>query len=209
MSPTVQFILCALASYMVGAIPFGLLIARSRGVDIRAVGSGNIGATNVFRAVGKPYGIAVYLLDMGKGLCGACLLPALIARGSASTELAIVSGFMAVIGHNWPVYLGFKGGKGIATTSGVLLGLAPGAVVTGLCVWAAVFFSSRYVSLGSILASASVAVYAWIAYAETDKPLAVALTVLALIGILRHRTNIRRLLNGTENRFQRKHKPPN
>ncbi len=200
-----HYSLTCLISYLVGALPFGLLIARARGVDIRAEGSGNIGATNVFRCVGKSWGLLVYFMDMGKGLFGALLLPLLLSD-DPSTLLRVSSGCCAIIGHNWPVYLGFKGGKGIATTSGFLLGLAPAAAGVGLLVWIVTFLTSRYVSLGSILAALSVAVYAWIAYRADGLLLPSVLTALGLLAVLRHRANIIRLAQGTENRFDFKKK---
>ena len=186
-------------AYLLGSIPFGLLVARSRGVDIRKVGSGNIGATNVLRSVGKPWGILVFLLDFLKGLAPALLA----ARLSPVTDAGLYCGFAAIAGHNWPVWLGFKGGKGVATSAGVLAGAAPLTILPGLLTWIIVLKTTRYVSLASILAAVVVAASAWIFYA--DHPVVAALlTVLALLVIVRHRANIGRLLRGEENRFQRK-----
>ncbi len=200
-SPALQYALACLLSYLVGAIPFGLWVARTRGVDIRAKGSGNIGATNVFRCVGKSWGLLVYGLDMGKGLWGALLLPALLSTGEPATLLCVLSGCSAVIGHNWPVYLKFKGGKGIATSSGLLLGLAPAAVLVAIAVWLVTFLLTRYVSAASILAAVAVAAFAWLYYADAGLLLPLVLSAISALAILRHRQNIQRLLSGTENRF--------
>jgi glycerol-3-phosphate acyltransferase PlsY len=117
---------------------------------------------------------------------------------------ALVGGTAAILGHNFPIYLGFKGGKGVATSAGALLGIAPLAVAVGLAVWAVFFFTLRYVSLASIAAALSVPVVGWWLYRDGGLAVPVALTVLAALIILRHRANIQRLLNGTESRFQRK-----
>ena len=189
------------ASYLLGSVPFGLLVARSRGIDIRKVGSGNIGATNVLRSVGKSWGILVFVLDFLKGL-----LPALLAgpiSHHAVADAGLYCGVAAIAGHNWPVWLGFKGGKGVATSAGVLAGAAPLTILPGVGAWVVVLLASRYVSLASILAALVVAASAWIFYG--DHPvLAGLLTLLAALVVLRHKSNIRRLLRGEENRFQRK-----
>ncbi|HMP76660.1 MAG TPA: glycerol-3-phosphate 1-O-acyltransferase PlsY [Kiritimatiellia bacterium] len=203
-----NYALLAFASYLLGAIPFGLLLGKLKGIDVRTVGSKNIGATNVLRSVGKPWGIATFVLDALKGF-----LPALVFPGAANAlgaefqtlELArLVGGAAAILGHNFPVYLGFKGGKGVATSAGALLGIAPWAVAVGLAVWALFFFTLRYVSLASIVAALSVPVVAWWQYRDAGLATPIALTILAVLIILRHRANIRRLLNGTEHRFERK-----
>lgn len=197
-----------LASYLLGAVPFGLLIARARGMDIRRVGSGNIGATNVLRSVGRPWGILTFVLDALKGFVPALLFPMIgNAAGAGFQSLEVPSlacGIAAILGHNFPVYLKFKGGKGVATSAGALLGLAPAAAGVGVAVWALFFFTLRYVSLASIAAAAVIPVAGWLLYAKGGLTLPVALTVLGLLVILRHRANIQRLLAGTESRFSRK-----
>lgn len=208
MTEMVPWILLIGASYLLGAIPFGLLIARAKGVDIRKVGSGNIGATNVLRSVGKPWGIATFILDALKGFGPAFLFPSLGTRWGAdfhNMEIAsLAAGAAAILGHSFPVYLGFRGGKGVATSAGALLGIAPLAGVVGLGVWAALFFAFRYVSLASIGAAVAVPIAAWLFYREQALAIPVALTFLAALVIMRHRDNIRRLLAGTEHRFERK-----
>ena len=207
MSTTLTFILFAVVSYLLGAIPFGLIVARVKGVDIRKTGSGNIGATNVFRSLGKGPGILTFALDMLKGFIPAWLLPHAATMMFALPEsqglsLGLICGCAAIAGHNWPVYLGFKGGKGIATTAGVLLGIAPLAVLIGLITWIIVFLPTRYVSVGSILAAVAVAVSSWWLYAKDGMLRPMALTVLAVLAVLRHKENIKRLIHGTENRFE-------
>lgn len=195
---------CGLAAYLLGAIPFGYLIGRARGMDIRKVGSGNIGATNVFRCVGKSWGTLVFILDMGKGLAAA-VVPGLwastVGEGLEYSTLGLLCGCLAIVGHNWPVYLGFKGGKGVATSAGVLLGIAPAAVGIGVAVWLLAFLSTRYVSVASMLAALAVAGGGWMMYGGDSKALPAVLTGLAILAVWRHRGNIRRLMNGTENRF--------
>lgn len=197
--------LLTLLAYLIGSVPFGLLLAKTRGVDIRTVGSGNIGATNVLRTLGKPLGITCFVLDVLKGYLPAKLLPliaTLLCPNAVGPNIGILFGAAAILGHNFPVFLKFKGGKGVATSAGVLLGVAPLAVGIGLLTWAVVFFVSGYVSLGSIVASLAVIATAWIAgYATVT---ATALTLLGALSIWRHRSNIQRLMAGTENRFEKK-----
>lgn len=192
-------VLLSVVAYLFGAIPFGLLVAKSRGVDIRTQGSGNIGATNVFRVIGKGWGIFTFALDALKGFIPAFVFPRL---AGLDAEWGVLFGIVAILGHSFPVYLRFKGGKGVATSAGMLLGVAPLAVGVGFACWALCMVLSRYVSLSSILAAIAVAVTVWI----QDKGLVIniALTVLSLLIIWLHRANIKRLLNGTENRFGKK-----
>lgn len=194
-------------SYLLGAVPFGLLVARGRGVDIRKVGSGNIGATNVFRSVSRSLGILTFALDVAKGYVPAGLFPLAVKRLGLDCDgdtLAVVCGLLAVAGHNWPVYLGFKGGKGIATSAGALLGFAPVATGIGLGTWVVVFGLTRYVSVGSMAACVVVAGASWWTCRNRGILIPVVLTLLCAVAIWRHRGNIRRLLDGTEHRFGRK-----
>lgn len=192
-------------AYLIGAIPNGLLLARTRGVDIRKVGSGNIGATNVFRAVSKALGIATFALDAVKGLVPALLFPWLVTRWSgaaAPSWLAIAYAALAISGHTWPVYLKFKGGKGVATSAGALIGLAPAATGVGFAVWVLSFLTSRYVSVASIAAAVTAPAAAWWFYRDAGILLPGFLTLLGLVIVFRHKPNIQRLLNGTEHRFE-------
>lgn len=192
-----------LLAYLIGSIPFGLLLAKTKGVDIREQGSGNIGATNVLRCLGKPLGITCFTLDVLKGFLPAALFPMFGKIGADFPSIGILFGAAAILGHNFPVFLKFKGGKGVATSAGVLLGVAPLAVGLGILIWGIVFFVSGYVSLGSIVAAVAVAITGWVRY---DTITAIALTLLGALAVWRHRANIKRLLAGTENRFQRKSK---
>ena len=191
----------AVASYLLGSIPTGYVAGRLRGIDIRKVGSGNIGATNVLRILGRRAGITVLLLDALKGFAACRWIP-LIVAASPSEDLRIVAGLAAILGHNYTCWLRFKGGKGIATSAGVLLGWLPWGFAMVLAVWLVVFLTSRYVSLASIAAAAALPVAAWITSGSYRM-----LAVGALVGglaIYKHRSNIQRLLNGTENRFGKK-----
>jgi len=188
-------------SYVIGSIPFGLLISKAKGVDIRKQGSGNIGATNVLRCLGKPLGISCFVLDALKGYLPAALFPLI---GKVDPTFGILFGTAAILGHNFPIFLNFKGGKGVATSAGVLLGVAPLAVAIGLLAWILVFKISGYVSLGSIIAALVVIATGWTA--GYGPGIATALTLLGALTVWRHRENIKRLAAGTENKFRRKSK---
>lgn len=203
----------AAASYLIGAVPFGLLVARLKGVDITKVGSGNIGATNVFRSVSKPLGILTFVFDAAKGWLPAWFFPGWTAGSghAADPALGVLFAALAIAGHTWPVYLRFKGGKGVATSAGALIGIAPQAVGVGLLVWVAAFAISRYVSVASIAAAVVVPAFAWRQWwvASGASPLLpVALTLLGAMIVWRHRGNIQRLQAGTEHRFGRKARNP-
>ena len=196
-----------LAAYLLGSIPFGYLVAKAHGVDIRTKGSGNIGATNVFRTLGKGPGILTFALDFAKGLVSALVIAAVADRllgpvGDNLPCLRLVCGTGALIGHSFPLFLGFRGGKGVATGVGLVMGLSPAAAGIGLGVWLVVFLASRYVSLASIVAAASVAVAAWTVMTPDPRRIVpIVLTVLCALVVARHHANIGRLLKGTENRF--------
>lgn len=185
-----------IGAYLFGSIPTGLLLGKAFGVDIRATGSGNIGATNVYRTLGRRIGIATLLGDCLKGL-----LPVLLARYLDVGESWIVAvGLAAFLGHVYTVFLGFKGGKGVATALGVFLGIAPLAVLAALGVFVVVVAIWRYISLASIIAAALMPV---IIAAMGQKPPVIAMTFfIAALVIYKHRENIHRLRAGTENRFK-------
>ena len=197
------------AAYLLGSIPNGYLLIRLfRHEDIREVGSGNIGATNVLRSGGKWLGAVTFLLDMLKG-CAAVKLGALIAAffilPSSTRNYEALAALCAVLGHMFPAWLGFKGGKGVATGFGVFLVAAPWAALAAISVFFVVLALSRYVSLASITGSASFPVFAWL-LVKGERPwffIAVQFAV-ALLVIAKHHQNIRRLLNGTESRFSGK-----
>jgi glycerol-3-phosphate acyltransferase PlsY len=190
----VLHLIAALAfGYLLGSIPFGLLITRAAGLgDVRKIGSGNIGATNVLRTGNKGLAALTLVCDALKGTAAALI------AGSFAPELGIAAGFAAFIGHIFPVWLGFKGGKGVATYLGVLLGLAWKAVVAFAVIWLAIALLLRYSSLAALLATLAVPVALFI-MGQTD--LALVFAVMSAIVWLKHRANIGRLLAGTESRI--------
>jgi len=188
--------LAAILAYLLGSIPFGVLITRALGLrDLRAIGSGNIGATNVLRTASKGAAAATLLLDGGKGA-----VAVLLARHLGGETAAMVAGLAAFLGHLFPVWLGFRGGKGVATFLGVMLALAWPAGLAACATWLAAAFLFRFSSLAALLAAASAPV--WLAlFGRSDLvPLAIALAVLVFV---RHHENIRRLLDGSEPRIGR------
>jgi glycerol-3-phosphate acyltransferase PlsY len=201
--------LTALVAYLLGSIPTGFLVGKARGIDIRKVGSGNIGATNVLRALGTPAGIFVLLADAVKGwvavflaakwLCG-WFCP---AAGQQTLELfRICASLFAVMGHNYTCWLSFKGGKGIATSAGVLLALVPWSLVIILTIFVIVLALTRFVSLGSMCASFALPFAAWLT--RESRTLVLVAGIMGALAIYKHKANIKRLLAGTESRFGRK-----
>lgn len=197
----------AAVSYLLGSIPFGYILVRFfQGIDVRSIGSGNIGATNVARTGGKRLAIITLLLDALKGWLPVFLvlhLPGIPASSVPQVHtLAALSALAAVIGHMFPVWLGFTGGKGVATGLGVFLALAPLAVLIAMVPFFVIVAFTRYVSLGSILAAATFPVALWWLERELFPAPALAMCVgVSLLVIVRHHQNIGRLLAGTENRF--------
>ena len=185
-----------LGAYLVGSVPFGFLIGKMRGVDVRTVGSKNIGATNVFRTVGKKWGLLAFLCDFLKGF-----VPTMVAKHCAAdvSWLPVAVGLACVIGHTLTVFMKFRGGKGVATAFGMLVALIPGLVGIAFLVFIALFASTNYISLGSCGAATFLAVAIWF----YPVPLAVEI-IVSLIGVfvvVKHKSNISRLLNGTENKI--------
>jgi glycerol-3-phosphate acyltransferase PlsY len=195
-SPGVLLVV-ALLSYLAGSIPFGVVITRAMGLgDLRAIGSGNIGATNVLRTGNKGAALLTVLLDAAKGG-----LAALAARALAGEDAAQIAGLAAFLGHLWPVWLGFRGGKGISTFLGVLLALAWPAGLLACAAWAATAALTRYSSLSGLVAAALSPVFAWATGRGDLVLLAIGLAILIFV---RHHANIRRLLDGTEPRIGKK-----
>jgi glycerol-3-phosphate acyltransferase PlsY len=192
---TLPIALAALAlGYLLGSIPFGLVLTRMAGLgDVRKIGSGNIGATNVLRTGNKKLAAATLLLDAFKGTAAV-----LIAYKLFGEEAGILAGFAAFIGHIFPVWIGFKGGKGVATYLGVLLGLAPLMAAMFAIVWIALAFVTRYSSLSALVATLVIPVALWILGADK---IAVALAVMTVISWWKHKTNIARLAAGTESKI--------
>ena len=200
----------AIFAFLLGSIPFGMLLARAKGVDIRTVGSGNIGATNVVRALGPKVGLAVFALDVLKGT-----IPALIAKQAIQAPvgevqiqtISMLMGVIAILGHMFSPFIGFKGGKGVATGFGAALGAIPGAALVGLAVISLTVALTRYVSLGSILAAIFVPIFSMLVFRDSLQLLPI-LVVMAAFIIWKHRANIERLRNGTESKFAFKKQIP-
>lgn len=189
--------LAALIGYLFGSIPFGLLLTSMAGLgDVRKIGSGNIGATNVLRTGNKKLAAATLLLDALKGTAAV-----LVANALWGYEASLVAGFFAFLGHLFPVWLGFKGGKGVAVYIGVLLGAAPLMMLAFALIWLATAFITRYSSLSALLAMLVIPVALWILGPEKT---ALLVTVLSAISWWKHRENISRLLAGTESRIGQK-----
>lgn len=208
----IVYICVALAAYFLGSIPTGYLVARSRGMDIRTFGSGNIGATNVFRALGKRAGTLVLLIDLMKGYVAVVVVSRLMtfsllpgAEGPTREMLAITAGICAVLGHNYTCWLGFKGGKGIATSAGVILAWVPAALLIIAGIWLFVLAVSRYVSLASIAAALFLPAAIWLT--RGSPRMIIIGIILGALAVYKHRTNIERLCKGTEHRLGAKRAP--
>jgi glycerol-3-phosphate acyltransferase PlsY len=199
------------AAYLAGSIPAGYLVGRARGIDVRREGSGNIGATNVGRLLGRKYGYGVFLFDATKGLA-AVRLAYWIASATEQAQLepevyGIIAAVMAVVGHSFPIWLRFRGGKGVAASVGGMLGLMPLAALIILIVWGIVFELTRYVSVASLSAAVALPLVVILVTQITHRSgLVLFVFSLAIAGLVlwRHRSNISRLIAGTEPRFARK-----
>ena len=182
-------------SYLLGSVPSGLIIGKLSGLDVRKAGSGNIGATNVARLLGKKVGLLTLVADTGKGF-----VPIWLAQQiGLSDPITALVGIAAFLGHLYPIFLKFKGGKGVATGFGVLLGLAPLATTILLALFAAVAFTTRIVSLSSMVSAVAAPLVLWLFYYSPAYIMMAA--VMAIMIVFRHYANIQRLLNGTEPRF--------
>lgn len=197
-----------LAAYLFGAIPFGFLVARARGVDILRLGSGNIGATNVGRVLGRRFGILVFLLDFLKGAIpagGAKWIANLDDSGLPLEGLPVAAGLASLLGHLFPIYLRFRGGKGVATGAGVVSVLLPLPALGALLVWATLVCATRYVSLASVAAAGSLVLFRLLSPAPFTGENAILTgfcMLAAMLVLVRHRTNLQRLIHGTENRLR-------
>jgi acyl phosphate:glycerol-3-phosphate acyltransferase len=204
-------LVCCAIGYFFGSFPAGYCAGRLAGIDIRSAGSGNIGATNVLRVLGKQWGYPVFAIDALKGFAAVRLVLFIVKYWPTATPyaeyFAILTAVITIAGHMFPVWLGFKGGKGVATSAGALFGLMPWAVPCVFLVWYIVFQISRYVSLASIVAAVSlpiiVALFAHWGLIDTAALIYFSILIAALV-LWRHRSNFSRLLNGTEQRFSRK-----
>ena len=204
-------ILISAFAYFIGSLPSGYIAGKLNGIDIRQHGSGNIGATNVVRVLGKPWGYAVFFLDAFKGFAAVRLALALVARHLIAADysefFAILAAAVCILGHSYPVWLAFKGGKGVATSAGSIFGIMPIAAITIFLVWVMIFLITRYVSLASIIAALTlpiaVAVLVRLKMTHGMVLLYFSIAMTALV-VWRHRSNMARLLKGTEPRFERK-----
>lgn len=198
-------------AYLLGSVPNGYIAGRIAGIDVRQHGSGNIGATNVLRVLGKPWGFTVFFLDAFKGFVAVRVAIRLVSHDAAlaaySDSFAIFAAAICVVGHSFPVWLRFKGGKGVATSAGSIFGVMPIAAVAIFLVWLIMFWITRYVSLASIIAASAlpiaVAALIWIGRIHGFVLLYFSIAMTALV-LWRHRSNMTRLLNGTEQRFERR-----
>lgn len=228
-----QLWLCPVLAFLLGSIPFGLIIAKARGFDIRAHGSGNIGATNVFRIVGKKYGLSCLLLDALKGFIPVIVAINLIRFEGGSAPwcplsfpeswvlglpaerqflvqlVHVMTALAAVLGHNYCPWLGFKGGKGVATSAGVIIALMPAAIVLLILVFVVTLLLTKYVAVASMVAAVSLPILTHLgarfhgkwADGTWNVPLFVFSVVIAILAVWKHRTNLVRLRNGTEAKF--------
>ena len=208
----VDFLILIIVSYLLGSVPFGLIIARAHGKDLRNIGSGNIGATNLSRALGRKWAYFCFCLDVLKGMLPMLVGIKLISAPPNIAELFLwlAAGTAAVLGHIFPIYIKFKGGKGVATSFGVALGLWPYYTVcatVSMVIWAVVVLAKRYISLASIVASIAFPIVLILAILLVPTwnlanlwPLFIAATAISLMVVIRHRENIKRLLAGTESK---------
>ena len=198
-------------SYLLGSLPIGYIVGKIAGVDIRKSGSGNIGATNVLRVLGKKYGYTVFFLDALKGFAVVRISLALVSTTPAAQPyanlFALLGAVVCVIGHSFPVWLNFRGGKGVATSAGVIIGLMPLAAIIVFPIWFIVFEICRYVSVASICAAISlpITIALFLRFKVMNSVVLLYFSIaLAVVVVWRHRSNFSRLLNGTEQRFTRK-----
>ncbi len=199
--------------FLFGSIPFGLIIGKIKGIDIRQHGSGNIGATNAFRILGKPAGITCLLLDFVKGLTPVLLAKSISPDNSVGQTVEVCTALAAILGHNYSPWIGFKGGKGIATTAGALTALMPFGIPILILVFIIVTVTTKYVSLGSIMASAALPILvlwgSWYHHGfppndNWNVPLIIFSFLAAFLAIYKHRSNITRLRKGTEHKIGQK-----
>ncbi|MFI4911613.1 MAG: glycerol-3-phosphate 1-O-acyltransferase PlsY [Sedimentisphaeraceae bacterium JB056] len=207
-----------IAAYLLGSVPFGLLIARTKSIDLRSIGSGNIGATNVGRALGRKWAYVCFLLDAFKGALPMIIAANLIDKPVSISDLWlwVLVGCAAVAGHMYPVYINFKGGKGVATSLGMVLGLWPYYTTSGIIcfsIWAVTLFIWKYVSLSSIIAALlfPIVFSLIVCFNSTWEmatlwPLLIVAIIMGLLVVIKHRENITRLKNGTENKVFNKNK---
>jgi glycerol-3-phosphate acyltransferase PlsY len=198
---SINITIVSIVGYLLGAISFAVIVARSQGVNILTYGSGNPGATNVTRALGSKFGNIVFALDALKGGIAAGW-PIVVFGGELGLKLGIIGLIASILGHSFSVFLKFKGGKGVATTMGGLVVIMPAVLLIGVAVWAAIFYSTRLVAIASMLFAVSLAVSAYVLYGVGDSRFTLG-SVLAVLIVVRHRSNIARMLQGKENSFKK------
>lgn len=189
-----KILLVILVSYILGSIPFGYIIAKIKGVDITKLGSGNIGATNVGRYLGKPYFFIVLFLDAIKGF-----IPTILFKLLFGLEYGILAGLFSVIGHSYSIFMKFKGGKGVATGLGVSIALIPIETIIGFGVWFLVLMIFKIVALASIISAISVFIV--VLFLEKSSLIKIVCGIIAVLIVLRHKSNIERIIKGTEPKF--------
>jgi len=192
-------------SYLLGSVPFAWLLARMlKGTDLRTVGSGNIGATNAGRVLGRPLGVLAFLLDFGKGWAPVALIAPRFAEQTNLASVAVLCGLAAAAGHVWPIYLGFRGGKAVATTCGVVAAIDPVVFVLGGGAWLITLFSTGFVSLASIAMALVFPIAAWQRAPERGYEAVIGVALLALLILWRHKANLVRMRQGLEPRMGKK-----
>jgi len=200
----ITLLVAVFVSYMAGSVPTAYLFAKSKGIDIRSVGSGNVGATNVYRSIGRGAGFFVLMIDILKGVLPVLLIP-FVARPSETFMAAdlykVIIGSSTICGHIWTVFLNFRGGKGVATTTGVLIVLAPKIFLFAFLIWVIFFSFMRYVSVASIMAALSLPVGA--VFFRAHFSVMIFCFVICAVGIYKHKENIVRLIKGTESKIKR------
>jgi glycerol-3-phosphate acyltransferase PlsY len=204
-------LIAGFVSYLIGSIPAGYIAGRIVGIDIRTVGSGNIGATNVTRVLGKRYGYPVFIVDFLKGFAAVGMSIMIAKRAQPvlipSELFGVVGAVACVLGHSFPLWLGFKGGKGVAASAGALFGLMPFVALIAVAVWLIIFYLTRYVSVASMTAALAVpiTILSMMFLGQTGGTALLYFSIcLAAVVIVRHRSNLLRLVRGTEPRFKRK-----
>lgn len=198
----IEYAVVVIVSYLIGSIPSGLILGKLRGIDVREYGSGNIGTTNVLRTLGKRFGAIVMVADLLKGV-----VAILLARYVIGTPAGEMAAALAVVaGHDWSLYLNFKGGRGVATSAGALFVMAPLVAVAGVVMFVAIVALTRYVSLGSMLAAAGAVVVmaVFTALGRTPAEYLIFIGIAVALIVFQHRENVARLLNGTENKLGQK-----
>lgn len=196
-----EFIILGFFSYLLGSIPFGLIVSKLKGIDIRLHGSKNIGATNVFRVLGKKWGLITFLFDAVKGFIPSFFFP-LFLKNNELHDIGVIYGVLSILGHTFSIFLKFKGGKGVATSAGVLIGIIPYGVLIGIFSWIVCLSLSKYVSVSSIVASLVVLLVV-ILDESASLVLEILMFSITILIIFLHKENIKRLFEGTENKIMK------